>query len=284
MEIMLITGMSGAGKTVALKCLEDLGYFAIDNLPPALIPNIAELGKAKGEELERVAVVTDIRGGTGFDLLFAALEKLETAVYTIVFLDASNEVLLRRFSETRRLHPLEGEGLRVRDTINQERILLQPVRERADLVIDTSATSIYELRDELRMVVPTPDELSTTRLTFISFGYKYGHPLDADIVFDVRFLPNPFWEPQLKDLDGTDRAVIEYVIAQPETAEFLRMFSEMLILLLPSYQRQRRPFLTIGLGCTGGRHRSVVLSDLLSVMFRASGYSTGVIHRDLAKR
>jgi RNase adapter protein RapZ len=283
LEIMIVTGMSGAGKTGALKALEDLGYYAIDNLPVSLLTNIVDLPPASGKKLDRVAVVMDVRGGTDFADLFSALDGLESLPYTIVFLDASNEELLKRFSETRRLHPLDSEGLRVSDTIAKERKLLQPLRERADVVIDTSNINIHELRDILKGVVPNLSELRDTRLTFISFGYRYGHPLDADIVFDVRFLPNPFWVEGLRELDGHDPKVIDYVLSEPTTGEFLNMFTKLLELILPSYQRERRPYLTIAIGCTGGRHRSVVIAEALANHFKTSGFHTSVIHRDLTK-
>lgn len=284
MEIMIVTGMSGAGKTEAMKCLEDLGYYTIDNLPASLLSNIVDLAPARGKKLERVAAVMDVRGGTDFEELFNALEGLESVPYTIVFLDASNEVLLKRFSETRRIHPLDGAGLRVGDTIAQERVLLQPLRERADAVIDTSNLNIHELRGKLKGVVPDLEDLRTTRLTFISFGYKFGHPLDADIVFDVRFLPNPYWVEDMRDLDGNDQKVIDFVMGQPETMEFIDRLSDLLDLILPSYQRERRPYLTIAIGCTGGRHRSVVIANALEARFRERGFSTSVIHRDISKR
>ncbi|HEY5531888.1 MAG TPA: RNase adapter RapZ [Candidatus Anoxymicrobiaceae bacterium] len=281
---MIVTGMSGAGKTGALKCLEDMGYYAIDNLPATLLTNIVDIAPIHGKKLERVAVVMDVRGGTEFEDLFKALEGLESVPYTIVFLDASNDVLLKRFSETRRIHPLDGAGLRVTDTIEQERRVLQPLRERADVVIDTSSLNIYELREKLRLVVPDLRDIRMTRLTFISFGYKYGHPLDADIVFDVRFLPNPYWVEGMRDLDGHDDSVIEYVLEQPETVEFINRFDGLLELILPSYQRERRPYLTIAIGCTGGKHRSVVITDTMAASFLARGFATSVIHRDISKK
>ena len=284
MDIMIVTGMSGAGKTGALKCLEDMGYYAIDNLPATLLTNIVDIAPIHGKKLERVAVVMDVRGGTEFEDLFKALEGLESVPYTIVFLDASNDVLLKRFSETRRIHPLDGAGLRVTDTIEQERRVLQPLRERADVVIDTSSLNIYELREKLRLVVPDLRDIRMTRLTFISFGYKYGHPLDADIVFDVRFLPNPYWVEGMRDLDGHDDSVIEYVLEQPETVEFINRFDGLLELILPSYQRERRPYLTIAIGCTGGKHRSVVITDTMAASFLARGFATSVIHRDISKK
>jgi UPF0042 nucleotide-binding protein len=284
LEIMILTGMSGAGKTEAIKCLEDLGYYTIDNLPASLLTNIVELEPVNGRKLERLAVVMDIRGGTDFAELFNALEGLESTPYTIVFLDASNETLLKRFAETRRIHPLDSEGLRVVDTIAEERGHMAQLRERADVTIDTSNLNIHELRDKLKGIVPNLADLSTTRITFMSFGYKYGHPLDTDIVFDVRFLPNPYWVEGLRDLDGRDEKVVEFVVGQPETLEFMDRFTDLLDLILPSYHRERRPYLTIAIGCTGGRHRSVVIADALNDRFKERDFATSVIHRDISKR
>lgn len=284
MEIMILTGMSGAGKTEALKCLEDLGYYAIDNLPPSLLENIVQIAPSSSRRLDRVAAVMDVRGGTDFAGLFQALEGLESVPCTILFLDASDEVLLKRFSETRRLHPLDSEGLRVVDTIEQERHLLQPLRERADLVIDTSDTNIYQLRDRLDAVAPGLSGPRATRLAVVSFGYKFGHPLDADIIFDVRFLPNPFWVEDLRDRNGLDDRVIEFVRAQDETDVFIERFADLLSLILPSYQRERRPYLTIAIGCTGGRHRSVVITEELAARLGEAGFSTSIVHRDIDKK
>lgn len=284
MEIMILTGMSGAGKTEALKCLEDTGYYAIDNLPPSLLENIVQIAPASSRRLDRVAAVMDVRGGTDFAGLFQALEGLESVPYTIVFLDASDEVLLKRFSETRRLHPLDSEGLRVVDTIEQERDLLQPLRERADVVIDTSDTNIYQLRDKLNAVAPGLSECRAIRLTVVSFGYKFGHPLDADVIFDVRFLPNPFWAEGLRELDGLDDRVVDFVLAQAETGVFIDRLAGLLGLILPSYQRERRPYLTIAIGCTGGRHRSVVIAEALAARLGEIGFPTSIVHRDIDKK
>ncbi len=284
MEILIVTGMSGAGKTAALKCLEDLGYFAIDNLPPSLLGNIVDLAPGQGQRLERVAVGMDVRAGSDFAGLFQALEGLESIPYAILFLDASNEVLLKRFAETRRLHPLDSDGLRVADNIAQERRVLQPLRERASMVLDTTNVNIHELREQIKSLVPHLDECRSTRINFISFGYKYGHPLDADMVFDVRFMPNPYWVEELRDLTGSEEPVRRYVMSEPEAHSFLDTTSALLDLVLPSYQRERRPFLTIAIGCTGGRHRSVVIAEELAARFAEQGFDTSVVHRDINKK
>lgn len=285
MEIVIITGMSGAGKTEALKCLEDFGYFSIDNLPPSLISNIIELAKMPEKKLEKIALVIDIRGGTTFEGLFKALDELKTegVDYTIMFLDASDDVLVKRFSQTRRIHPLENEGLRVADTITEERRILDQLRESADVILDTSFTNIYDLKSKLEQLVLEPLEQKGVRLILMSFGYKFGHPLDADLVQDVRFIPNPYWVEELQELNGLDQRVIDFVFDHPESAKFVAKFSELALYLLPGYEKQRRSHLTIGLGCTGGRHRSVVFAESLAGELGARGYETIVIHRDIDK-
>ncbi len=284
MEIVVITGMSGAGKTEALKCLEDIGYYAIDNLPASLLVKIADIGSA-GAKLERVALVTDVRAGKSFEDLFEALDELEAKGIhnTILFLDASDETLVRRFSETRRIHPMESENLRVVDTISEERKVIDALRERADLIVDTSHMNIYQLREKLWELVGTSTTPSVN-LTVVSFGFKYGHPRDADIIMDARFIPNPYWVEGLRDLDGLDPAVCEYVLKQGEVEEFLDGFIELLELVLPGYRREKRAYLTIGVGCTGGRHRSVVVADELARRFIEKGNRVSVFHRDIGKK
>lgn len=281
LEIVILTGMSGAGKTEALKCFEDLGYHAIDNLPASLLVNVSELGDAPGKVIERVAVVMDVRGGRSFEDLFEALEVLTSRQipYTILFLDASDEVLVRRFSQTRRIHPLESEGLRVADTIIEERRLLERLLERADVVVDTSRINIYELRDKLCEIAGNSGG-TTVSIALISFGYKFGLPMDADTVADVRFLPNPFWVEELRDLDGTDARVAQYVTEREEACGFLDRFYELVLFLLPLYRRERKTHLTIGVGCTGGRHRSVAITEALAGRLRESGRRATVTHRD----
>lgn len=281
---MILTGMSGAGKTGALKCLEDLGYYAIDNLPAELLRNIVEIAPDRGGRFERLAVVMDVRGGTDFEELFRALERLEAVDYSIIFLDASNDVLLKRFSETRRIHPLDSKELRIKDTIEREKMVLQPLRARADVVIDTSELNIYELREKLRAVIPDFSGKRTTRLTFISFGFKYGHPMDADIVQDVRFLPNPFWVDELRELSGNDQQIVDYVMKDEKTQEFTELFEALLELMLPVYIDEHRPYLTVAIGCTGGRHRSVAVANELAARFNRKGFSSTAVHRDIDKK
>jgi UPF0042 nucleotide-binding protein len=286
MDIMIVTGMSGAGKTAALKCLEDLGYYSIDNLPASLLPDVADLSVPRVEALERIALVMDVRGGSSFKTLYSALRELRSKdlQYRIIFLDASDNVLIRRFSETRRIHPLGSEGLRVIDTISEERKLLEKLYELADVVIDTSDLNIYELRDKLKAAVPDTVEPDTVNIALISFGYKYGLPLDADIIIDVRFLPNPYWVEEFKDLNGLDSRLVDYVMDFESAREFLNSFVDMIESLIPLYQFERKYYLTIGVGCTGGKHRSVVIANELTSRLTKDGYPVGVSHRDIDKR
>lgn len=285
MEIVIVTGMSGAGKTEATKALEDLGFYTIDNMPASLLENMVEVARPS-EKFDRVAMVMDVRGGRSFVDLFNALDNLgkKNVHYTILFLDASNEVLVRRFSQTRRIHPLGEEGLRVYDLINEERDLLDVVRERADIVIDTSNMNIYELRGALSEALPDTPESAGVKLTLISFGYKYGLPLDADMVLDMRFLPNPYWVPELKQLCGMDESVSTYVLERPEAAAFIDRVVELVKSIMPSFEDERKVHLTIGIGCTGGHHRSVAVAEALARLFTEDGCYVGVTHRDLDKK
>jgi UPF0042 nucleotide-binding protein len=285
MDIMIVTGMSGAGKTAALKCLEDLGYYSIDNLPGSLLSDVAELSIPYGEALERVALVMDIRGGGSFETLYSGLRTLRSkgTQYRIVFLDAADDVLVRRFSETRRIHPLGTEGLRVIETISEERKLLEKLYELADIVIDTSELNIYELRDRLKAIVPDAVEADTVKLAFISFGFKYGLPLDADIIIDVRFLPNPYWVEEFKDANGLDSKVVDYIMDFESAKEFLNSFVDLIESLVPLYQFERKYHLTVGVGCTGGKHRSIVIANQLGSRLTKDGYQVAVTHRDIDK-
>ncbi|MBN1288668.1 MAG: RNase adapter RapZ [Actinobacteria bacterium] len=283
MEIVIVTGMSGAGKTAALKCIEDFGYYAIDNLPVSLLVNIVDLS---GKKYEYIALGIDIRGGTSFNELFSALDdfELKGIRHNIIFMDASDDVLVSRFSETRRIHPLDSEGLRVSDTIKEERRLLDPLRERSTLVVDTTNTNIHELKRKLKKLVPDREDAGSIKITVVSFGYKFGIPRDTDMVVDVRFLPNPYWEETLNGLNGLDEKVVEFVMNSGETEEFLHKFMDLLNFMLPIFIRERRPYLTIAIGCTGGHHRSVVISDDVAGKFLENGYNVNVVHRDIAKK
>ncbi len=282
-DFVVITGMSGAGRSEAAKVLEDLGYFVIDNLPPSLIGRVAELALV-GRDRSRVALVVDARGGAFADdvsELQRALEPLRAEAITlrVLFLEASDEVLVRRFEQTRRRHPVAGE--RVVEAIALERDLLRELRAGADLVIDTSDLNPHELRN--RILAAFSDESAGLLVTVSSFGFKYGLPLDADVVLDVRFLPNPHWVPGLRAKTGQDRAVRDYVLAQGGTRAFMERVEALLEIALPGYVREGKHYLTVAIGCTGGRHRSVVLADELGRWLAERSFRVNVTHRDMER-
>ena len=284
LDLTIITGLSGAGRSSAADVLEDLGYFVIDNLPPALIPKVAELARDR-ERPTRYALVVDVRSGEFMDELVAALAALRaTGVRTrMLFLDASDPVLVRRFEASRRPHPLAPTG-RVSDGIARERVLLEELKGEADVVVDTSDLNVHELRDRLRALfgdAPTPDAALQTNL--LSFGYKFGIPLDVDLIFDCRFLPNPHWVEDLRPLPGTEEAVRRYVLEQPESQAFLERLRDLFALVLPSYAREGKSYLSIAVGCTGGRHRSVVVAAELAKILAGLGFPATVHHRDLER-
>ena len=282
MEFLIITGLSGAGKSLAIQSLEDLGFFCVDNLPPALIPKFAEIIKESQGRIRRVALVIDIRGGEFFDALGAALANLDASGirFQILFLDASDEILVRRFEETRRKHPLGGSVL---DGIREERRRLQPLKERASRIMDTSTLTAREFKQELADAFLRPDGRRALTVDVMSFGYKYGIPLDADLVFDVRFLPNPYYVEALRALPGSSPQVREFVLRAEQTVEFQRKLQDMLSFLLPQFTAEGKTHLTIAIGCTGGKHRSVVVAEDLARYLGASGYTARVKHRDVKK-
>ena len=284
LDVTIITGLSGAGRSSAADVLEDLGWFVIDNLPPALIPKVAELARDR-ERPSRYALVVDVRSGEFMDELVAALAALRaTGVRTrMLFLDASDAVLVRRFEASRRPHPLAPTG-RVSDGIARERVLLEELKGEADVVVDTSDLNVHELRDRLRALfgdAPTPDAALQTNL--LSFGSKFGIPLDVDLIFDCRFLPNPHWVEDLRPLPGTEEAVRRYVLEQPESQAFLERLRDLFALVLPSYAREGKSYLSIAVGCTGGRHRSVVVAAELAKILAGLGFPATVHHRDLER-
>ena len=282
-DVTLITGLSGAGRSEAAKCLEDLGYFVVDNLPPSLIPKMAELVETGGGP-QRVAIVADARGGKFFGDLANALAGLrERKVPTrILFLEASEDVLVDRFAETRRKHPLAPEDRRV-DGIRREREVMEALRGEADLIIDTSQMTPRDLRERIREVFARSSPHHAVQVAVVSFGYKYGVPRDADLVLDVRFLPNTYWIDHLRPLVGTEESVRRYVMDQPQDAGFVEKLQSLLDEMLPGYLAEGKSYLTVAVGCTGGRHRSVVVAEELAAYFREKGLPVVREHRDLAR-
>jgi RNase adapter protein RapZ len=281
-EFLIITGLSGAGRSQAADTFEDLGWFVIDNMPIALVSKVAELVNAPGSETQRVALVAG-RLGTALDELTAALDQLgkTKSRVRVLFLDASDEVLVRRFEGTRRRHPFAAEG--VAESIAQERQALQPVKEKADVVVDTSDLNVHQLRDRLIELFARQDAAKPMQTSVVSFGYKHGLPIDVDLVLDCRFLPNPHWVDELRPFNGLDQPVRDYVMGQPETAEFLEKLDDLLGLLLPAYVKEGKSYLTIAVGCTGGQHRSVVLAEEIAKRMAGRGYAPTVNHRDIAR-
>jgi len=279
-DFTIITGLSGAGRSEAAKALEDLGHFVVDNLPPALIGKMAELAQRPGAAVQHIALVVDVRGRQFFSELTQALKDLASSGvdYRILFLTADDDVLVRRFEATRRRHPLAD---RVVDGIARERALLESMRAQADLVIDTSDLTVHDLRDKIVGTFSRQSREARLQATVVSFGYKYGIPMDADLVLDVRFLPNPHWVEELRPLPGTDARVREYVMTRQATRDFLDRFDEMLDVLIPGYLTEGKRYLTVAIGCTGGRHRSVVVGDEVTDMLRRRGLPVTIEHRDI---
>jgi UPF0042 nucleotide-binding protein len=283
LDVTIITGMSGAGRSAAADVLEDLGFFVIDNLPPALVAKVAELGRG-AEGTQRFALVIDVRSGEFVDDLVAALAELREmgASTRVLFLDAADEVLVRRYEATRRKHPLAIDD-RVSEGILAERQLLEDLKGRADIVVDTTDLNVHELRDRLRELFDVDQRAGALQTSIVSFGYKHGLPIDVDLVFDCRFLPNPHWVDDLRPLAGTDPSVRDYVLQQPETGPFLDEMERLFALLLPAYVREGKSYLSIGIGCTGGRHRSVVIATELARLLERHGVSPRVHHRDVER-
>ncbi|MFY9587384.1 MAG: RNase adapter RapZ [Actinomycetota bacterium] len=279
-DFTIITGLSGAGRSEAAKALEDLGYFVIDNLPPALIGKMAELAQRPGSSVQHIALVVDVRGRQFFSELTEALKELaQNGVdYRILFLTAGDDVLVRRFEATRRRHPLAD---RVIDGIQRERALLESMRAQADLVIDTNDLTVHDLRDRIVGTFSRQPREQRLQATVESFGYKFGIPMDADLVLDVRFLPNPHWVEELRPLPGTDQRIREYVMTRQATRDFLERFDEMLEVLIPGYLTEGKRYLTVAIGCTGGRHRSVVVAEEIADMLRRRGLPVAMEHRDI---
>ncbi len=281
-EYLIVAGMSGAGRSSAAAALEDMGWFVIDNLPPALINKVAELAGRPGSERERFCFVAGRGGPESVHELAPAIAALRAtgARVRVCFLDADDEVLVRRFEGTRRRHPLEADG--VIAAIAQERVLLTPLRDDAEVVIDTSSANVHELRARLQELFGSP-EAAGMETTVVSFGFKHGLPLDVDLVLDCRFLPNPHWVEELRPHTGLDEDVRHYVLERPEADEFLSRIDDLLGFLLPAYAHEGKSYLSIAIGCTGGRHRSVAIAEELGRRIAARGYAPKVLHRDLQR-
>lgn len=281
-HLVVITGMSGSGKASVMKAFEDLGYYCVDNLPIGLIPRFADLAK-QSSEIEKAALVTDIREGEQLKKLPAIIRSLKRQVnVTVIFLEASDDVLQRRFSETRRPHPL-GKGSTVKDALSQERKMLQPIRALADIVVDSSRFNVHELRAHITSKFTPGSRDKDILVSVVSFGYKGGVPEDADLLFDVRFLPNPHFVPEFRPFTGRHPRVAKYIRSFPQTQEFIDRISELLIYLLPHYVREGKSYLTIAFGCTGGQHRSVLISEEVKKRLAKAGYRVKVSHRDSPK-
>lgn len=284
MEFILISGMSGAGKSKAASFMEDMDFFCVDNLPAPLIVKFAELGMAGSGEYDRVVLVCDVRGGTSFDGLFQALDELKTlkCSYRILFMDASDETIIKRYKETRRTHPLMEAGISLEQAIDMEREMLRPLRERAEYIIDTSALSTAKLKGELRRIFARGEQQQGRMdLRVLSFGFKHGLPMEADLVFDVRFLPNPYYLPELRQKTGLDADVRNYVYSTPTADEFFSRLTDFTDWLLPRYEEEGKSVLVVAVGCTGGHHRSVAVAHALAEHYRAKGISVSENHRDL---
>ncbi|WP_163654931.1 RNase adapter RapZ [Listeria sp. PSOL-1] len=283
LQLVIITGMSGAGKTVAMQSLEDLGYFCVDNLPPTLLPKFWELMKETGK-MNRIALVMDLRGREFFDSIQVALDELDNTSFIttkILFLEADDQVLVSRYKETRRHHPLEPNGSII-DGIKAERDMLSELKGRAQIVINTSNLKPRELRDRINAEFKE-SEKDVFNVQIVSFGFKYGLPIDADLVFDVRFLPNPHYIDKMRPQTGKDKEVYDYVMKWPETQEYLDKVIDLLMFTLPFYKREGKTQLVIAIGCTGGQHRSVALTEYVGKAI-GNKYETTITHRDMLRR
>ncbi len=286
MRCVIVTGMSGAGKSTALKMLEDVGYFCVDNLPVPLIPKMADLLRVPGSELNKAALGVDIRSGESLAEMAKVMEELDAAgmKYEILFLESSDGVLIKRYKETRRFHPLAGNDGRVDEGIRKERERIAFLRKKADYLIDTSHMLTRELKAELNKIFVRNKEYKNLYISVLSFGFKYGIPADADLVFDVRFLPNPYYIEELRPKSGNDREVRDYVMKNRKAEEFLDKMTDLVEFLIPNYVQEGKTQLVIAIGCTGGKHRSVTLANgLFEVLSRNENYGIRIEHRDIGK-
>ena len=286
MRLVIVTGMSGAGKSTALKMLEDMGYFCVDNLPVPLIPKFAELLAVPGTEMNKAALGVDIRSGQSFQELANVLKVLDEGgcQYEILYLESSDDVLVKRYKETRRFHPLAGSDGRVEDGLKRERELLGFLKKKADYLVDTSHMLTRELKAELNKIFVQNKEYKNLYITVLSFGFKYGIPNDADLVFDVRFLPNPYYIEELRPMSGNDQPVRDYVMKSDKAQEFFRQLSQMMDFLIPNYILEGKNQLVVAVGCTGGKHRSVTLANALYQYLEVrENYGVRIEHRDIEK-
>lgn len=285
MEILIISGLSGGGKSKAASFLEDMGFYIVDNMPAAMILKFAEFCAVSNGRYDRVALVYDVRTANSFTELFEVLDKLKAmdGVCRMLFLEASPEVIIQRYKETRRRHPLRDRVDSLPEAVRQEREMMQPVRERADLVIDTSRLSTAQLRGELLSYFGEAGKKGGMTVSMMSFGFKHGLPLEADLVFDVRFMPNPFYIEELRPQTGLDQAVTDYVFSFPQTGDYLSRLQELLAFSLPLYAEEGKTSLVIAVGCTGGHHRSVAVAHALAEFIRKQGYQVMEHHRDISR-
>lgn len=284
MEILIISGLSGAGKSKAASFLEDMGFYIVDNMPAAMILKFAEFCAGSSSRYDRVALVYDVRTASSFTELFDVLDKLKTVgACRMLFLEAAPETIIKRYKETRRRHPLRGETDSLEEAVRREREMMAPVKERADFVINTSRLSTAQLRGELLRLFGKEGERGAMTVNVTSFGFKYGLPLEADLVLDVRFMPNPFYIEDLRPKTGLDAAVSDYVFSFQQTQDFMKRLEDLLAFTLPLYAEEGKTSLTIAVGCTGGHHRSVAVTHALTAFIRQQGYSVTENHRDMSR-
>ncbi len=281
-RLVIVTGMSGAGRTEAMRVLEDIGYFCVDNLPPRFILNLVELLEVSNHRSRHIAAACDVRSHEFFPELLDVIKKFKEKNISskIIYLEADDEVLLRRFKRDRRKHPLSETG-DILSGIKTERRMLQNIKEVSDLVMDTSRLETFELKDRIKEYFLGPKKKRSLKITVLSFGFKYGIPLDSDLLFDVRFIPNPYYVEELRDLIGKDEKVRDYVLSHPKAKEFLEMLKKMLDFLIPNYEKEGKTHLMIAFGCTGGKHRSVVFADEIKKFLEERDFSVNVRYRDI---
>ena len=285
MEILIISGLSGGGKSKAASFLEDIGYYTVDNLPAEMMMKFAGFCAASSGRYDRVALVYDVRSGEPTDMLIDTLEQLKASGVNcrMLFLEADTPTIINRYKETRRMHPLQAKGLSVEEAVRRERALMQPVRDHADFVLDTSSLSTAKLRSELLNLFGTPSDRGGLNVSVLSFGFKHGIPIESDLVFDVRFMPNPYYVAELKNKTGLDKEVVEYIMQFEEAHGLLQRMEDLVGYALPLYVKEGKSQLTIAVGCTGGKHRSIAFAEMLAAFVKKLGYHPVVEHRDVQR-